>query len=487
MNFKLRSLVAAAVAGSFMMGFGANAMADSTDDIVNALIAKGVLTEEEGALLQKGRTGEKEAAEAKKKTAVSAKYKDGIVLETGDGKNSLQINGRIHADYRAYDYSSSDTSAATGALSTSDPQGADTFDIRRARIGTKFKFLDYYSGEIVTDFAATNKLDVAYLNIAWWKPAQIRIGQYKQPFSLEELTSSNNIDFNERSFADALHVEKQAGAMVHGAPAKGFTYALSLANGEGQNSTEKDVRVDSKDVIGRATVNFAELMENKEMVMHVGGAFAKGDTAKDAKNQFGGDGRTEARGVTFLTAPSVSPVAGVNGSIDRSRYNGELALAYGPFKVQGQYINANYDYDATATTSVDADIKSYYIQALWTLTGESHASRYKDGVFGALKPKNNFNAETLSGGAWEAGIRYSKLDASDFKNANGTGISGTSKYTEADALTVGLKFIANPHVRFLLDYVKTDFENPVTGSVVTVNGKNEDSEKAILFRTQFAF
>ncbi|HQS38247.1 MAG TPA: porin [Methylotenera sp.] len=483
MNFKLRSLVAAAVAGSFMMGFGANAMADSTDDILNALIAKGVLTEEEGSLLMKGRTGEKEAAEAKKKSAVSAKYKDGIVLETGDGKNSLQINGRIHADYRNYDYDSSDTSP--GALSSA---GADTFDIRRARIGTKFKFLDYYSGEIVTDFSSANKLDVAYLNIAWWKPAQIRIGQYKQPFSLEELTSSNNIDFNERSFADVLHAEKQAGAMVHGAPVKGFTYALSLANGENQNSRETDVSVDAKDIIGRATVNFAELMENKEMVMHVGGAFAKGDIAKNGSTQFfGGNVATEARGAQFMTTPTIAPVAGVDGSIDRSRYNGELALAHGPFKVQGQYINANYDYDATAITNVDADVKSYYIQALWTLTGESHASRYKDGVFGALKPKNNFNPETLSGGAWEAGIRYSKFDASDFKNANGTGISGAGKYTEADALTLGLKFVANAHVRFLLDYVKTDFENPVTNGVVTVNGKNEDSEKAILFRTQFAF
>ncbi|MEQ1488835.1 MAG: hypothetical protein ABL920_10085, partial [Methylotenera sp.] len=70
-SFKHRSLIAATLAGSLMMGFGANAMADSTDDIVNALIAKGVLTEEEGALLMKGRAGEKEAAAAKKDTAVS--------------------------------------------------------------------------------------------------------------------------------------------------------------------------------------------------------------------------------------------------------------------------------------------------------------------------------------------------------------------------------------------------------------------------------
>ncbi len=58
MNFKLSNLVAATLAGSMLMGFGANAMADSTTDIVNALVAKGVLTEEEGALLTKGRTDE---------------------------------------------------------------------------------------------------------------------------------------------------------------------------------------------------------------------------------------------------------------------------------------------------------------------------------------------------------------------------------------------------------------------------------------------
>ena len=160
-----------AVSGALLMGMGANAMADSTDDIINALIAKGVLTEEEGALLMKGRTGEKEAAEAKKKSAVSAKYKDGIVLESGDGKNSLAVNGRVHFDSRGYDYDSSDKGAvAPGAT------GADTFDIRRARIGTKYKFGEFYSGEIVFNgVGGAPVMDTAFLNIAWWKPVQFRV------------------------------------------------------------------------------------------------------------------------------------------------------------------------------------------------------------------------------------------------------------------------------------------------------------------------
>ena len=97
MNFKLRSLVASTLASTFLMGFSGMALADSTDDIVNALMAKGVLTEEEGALLLKGRSGEKEASDKKKESAVSAKYKDGLSFESGDGKFKAQINGRVHA------------------------------------------------------------------------------------------------------------------------------------------------------------------------------------------------------------------------------------------------------------------------------------------------------------------------------------------------------------------------------------------------------
>lgn len=488
MNYKLSSLVAAAVAGSFMLGFGANAVADSTDDIVNALIAKGVLTEEEGALLQKGRAGEKEAAEKKKASSVSAKYKDGIVLESGDGKNSLQVNGRVHFDSRTYDYSNdNDTSGAASAT------GADTFDVRRARLGAKVKFGDYYSGEVVLNgVGSAPTLDVGYVNVAWWKPVQFRAGLFKMPFSLEQLTSSNNIDFIERSFVDAYIPAKEIGAMVHGEPTKGITYALAFSNGS--NAAETDNRVDNKDVIGRVTANFAEIMDNKDMVLHAGLAFAKGDIPKGAG--FGGNRGTEARGASFFTAPVVSDSVGSSDkSIDRQRLGLEAVAAYGPVKLQAQYMNANYDFDTT-TRGYDSDIKTWYAEALWTITGESHASRYKGGAFGGLKPTNDFNPENFSGGAWEVGARYSKFDGSDFNTLGmiagaGTDAQITTKsanFTEAKAFTAGIKFVANAHVRFMLDYVKTDFNSAIgTTTGITVNGDKEDSEKAILFRTQFAF
>ncbi len=483
-NIKLRG-ICAAVSGAILLGFGANAMADSTDDILNALIAKGVLTEEEGALIMRGRTGEKEAAEEKKKSAISAKYKDGIVLESGDGKNSLAVNGRLHFDSRTYDYNDSNSGAvAPGA------NGSDTFDVRRARLGTKFKFGDYYSGEIVFNgTGGAPVLDVGYLNVAWWKPVQFRFGQFKMPFSLEQLTSSNNIDFVERSFVDAYIPAKEIGSMVHGSPIKGVTYGLALSNGNGQNGTETDVSVDSKDVIGRVTANLAEIMDNKNMVLHAGLAYAKGDVSKsDGEAAFGGDRRTEARGVTFFDAPNIAPIANVSNAIDRSRLGLEGAAAYGPFKFQTQWLKAGFDYKATATQSVDEDINTWYAQALWTITGETWAERYKDGAFGALKPKTDFDPATLKGGAWEIGARYSKFDASDFSKPNAALTGLAAGYAKADTWTTGIKFVPNAHVKFMLDYMTTEFNDAVGGATgILVNGDRETKEKALLFRTQLMF
>ncbi len=480
-NAKLRGVIAA-VSGALLMSFGATAMADSTDDIVNALIAKGVLTEEEGSLLLKGREGEKDAAAKKSKNAVTATYKDGIVIGTEDGKNSITINGRVHADYRSFGYEN-DNDAAAPADAGNVTNGGDTFDIRRARVGVKARFLDYYEGEIVLNgTGGAPTMDVAYLNVAWWKPAQIRVGQFKMPFSLEQLTSSNNIDFVERSVLDRYIAAKEIGAMLHGSPVKGITYGLAVSNGRPQNNAEGDNRVDSKDIIGRVTANFAEIADIKDVVLHAGLAYSKGDISKG--DGLGGNRGPETNsGITYFTAPAVASVNGVDNSIDRTRLGLEGAVAYGPFKFQTQYLTTNFDYKANATTNVDEDIKTFYAQALWTITGETHASRYRNGAFSGIKPKSNFDPKTFSGGAWEVGVRYAKFDASDIAdNVGGTG------FAKSDAWTYGVKFVPNPHVRFMLDYVKTDFKDAIANNPgVLVNGKLEDDERAILFRTQFAF
>jgi phosphate-selective porin OprO and OprP len=72
----------------------------------------------------------------------------------------------------------------------------------------------------------------------------------------------------ERSYVDQTVPGKKLGAQVMGSPIKGITYAGSVFQ---NNDTELDISADGKSsMAGRATLNFAEIMGNKEMVMHVG-------------------------------------------------------------------------------------------------------------------------------------------------------------------------------------------------------------------------
>ncbi len=487
--------IAAVVTGALVVGFSMGAKADSTDDIINALIAKGVLTEEEGALLQKGREQEKEVKSHKP----DLKFKDGMTIETADGKHSISLNGRLHADYRNFDYNSSDKGANT-------PNAADTFDIRRARLGLKGKLYENYEFEISADLASPSNgntgsiLDVAYLNINYWKQAQLRLGQFKMPMNLEKMTSSNNIDFMERGLENQLAPNEDRGAMLWGVPKDGLTYAVAVSTGEGaKNRNEGDSRVDSPEWLARGTINFAQLMENKDAVLHVGLSGSTTDLAKSTSNLLSNSNsfRTEGRGVTFLTLPTfTSTSTTVDNSIERNRYGIEAVAAYGPVKFQSEYIKNKFKGDINTTTKLNADVDAWYAEALWLLSGEKYADFYKDGAFGSIKPKNNFEVGKEGMGAWELGLRYSKLDASDFNTPtlagttatagvatkiNATGASPSSTF-EADAWTAGIKFIPNPNTRFMVNYIRTNFDNDIV-----VAGKKESKENAITVRAQYNF
>lgn len=454
-SIKIRGVVAA-VAGALMFGFGANAMADSTDDILNALIAKGVLTEEEGALLQKGREGEKEAAAKKKETSVSGKSKNGISWETGDGKNSIAVSGRVQLDYRTYD-----TNVATTST--------DDFDVRRAYFGVSGKIAEYYDYKVVANLAEkddakaqSNQLDEAFFGINWWKEASFRFGQFKMPFSLEEQTSSRFIDFQERSLANKIIPGKEIGAMVHGTPTTGVFYAAALSTGEGRSKVEATTN-EGNEFIGRIGANFAEIMGNKDNVYHAAIGYTNGTNSVAPKIEV----NSESRSAAVIDSYTITAAGR-----DRTRVGLEGAVAVGPVKLQAEYIRATFD----TPTKGDLDINSWYASASWLITGEKFASTYKGGKFDRLSPTKDFDPKTFTGGAWEIGARYSDFSAKDFRDA---GLITATKAAEQDSWTVGLKFIPTPNTRILLNYVNTSFDKAISTT--------QTDEKAVTMRAQMDF
>ena len=542
MNFNKK--LAVAVSGAVLFMAGQFALADSATDIVDALVSKGVLTEEEGKLITKGHTS---------KTSVTpvVKEKDGaFTLESANGNNSVQLTGRMHFDGR---YSNlDDFDKRFGETNDKDSaSAADQFELRRARLGVKGKFAKHFNYEVVGNLPGTATLDIAYLDFAKYNEASVRFGKFKQPWGLEQLTSSNNIDFMERSYNDQITPGKKLGAMLFGEPKVGLTYAVSAFQ---MNDTEQDYRSDKMSFAGRGTLNFAELMGDKESIYHVGLAgfdkewSVRGTTSSSSsggidpsatllafsspgrglsnvfRSQIGG----EASG-TASTARLQSALSDETSQMKSHAFGLETIVARGPFKLQGEFSNSwhkgSYDVGNTSGTvgnrsSADLKARTWYAEALWLVTGERYSDSYKKGVFGSIKPKNNFDADGGSGwGALEAGLRIEGYDVRDGSMTHpgtaegtdgyGTRFQGTMSCSGGDGVhqttvngcksgaksyTAGLKWILNPNVQFKLNYMHTKFDDAwvhydVNGTVSsgTASTAQIKKEDLVMFRTQYAF
>ena len=144
-------------------------------------------------------------------------------------------------------------------------------------------------------------------------------------------------------------------------------------------------------------------------------------------------------------------------------------------------------------TAFDKDINAYYASVAWMISGEHYAEFYRNGLFGRPRPNGNFAPGNGGWGAWELALRYSKFDAGDFEKTSatliGSGVIPLTGANKADAITLGLKWLPNPNVRVMLNYIATKFDTPIT---VTSTGRSgvtaaTDKERAITLRAQIDF
>ncbi len=499
-QMKFNKKLAAAVSGSILLMAGQVAIADSTTDIVDALVSKGVLTEEEGKLITKGHT-------SKTNVTPVVKEKDGaFILESANARNSIQLTGRMHLDYRNIDTDGLSTNLL-GDADKDGASGASQYELRRARLGVKGKFAKYFNYEVVGNLPGTATIDVAYLDFAKYDQVQLRVGKFKQPFGLEQLTSSNNIDFLERSYVDQTAPAKKLGAMIFGEPKPGLTYAGSAFQ---MNDVENDQKSEDMSYAGRGTVNFAELMGNKDAILHVGLAGYNNSWSTRPSTSSGGGSttssgtllsyRTPGRGLNNIFRAQIqggtfthslqSALSDTTAAMDSKAYGLEGIAAFNSFKLQGEFTQGDYKANYNDGTSVvDLNNKAYYGEVMWLLTGEKYAGAYKKGAFSSIKPLKDFNLDDFSGlGAWELGVRYEAFDVSD-AGIGGSGVTSASRIqgthrcagsgrdssqaasystssssqsgcsSGASTWTVGLKWILNPNVLVKAAYSRTRYDD----------------------------
>ena len=459
-----------------LFSFSSLASADQSqetvvDKLLDILEAKGIITESQHKDLKNELEVEKDTMKEQQQVVQKVKsreeklprvgYKNGFYLETPDEKFKLKLSGRFHADFKGYE---------------SSHPGDSTFLVRRARLamsGTVYKYFDF---KVESEFGkgTSGRLNDGYVNVRYFPQAQVKIGQYKQPYGFEEMTSDNYMDFIERSIANKIVPSRDVGLMLHGNLFKGIlNYGISVANGYKINQSQDTD--DHKDVIGRLVLSPFITMDNRFLKgLHIGGSVTYGEQESDKDDWWNSGEYKTAPGTTYLEFDDRVTQDG-----KRRRYGTELAWFLGPFSVKGEWMGLRMDdlWLGKKKTSFTAD--AGYIALSYFITGEEQP--YKNGALGRVKLKNDFDPEKRTWGAWQIVARYGFFDAdSDIFRK---GFVDRRRYTDrAEVYTVGVNLYLNDMVRLMLNYVRTDFDKDILYRETYI-----DNEDVILGRFQLAW
>jgi phosphate-selective porin OprO/OprP len=399
---------------------------------------------------------EERLADLEKKTggdAMRAYWKDGMRFESADKRYKLKVGGRIHYDGQFFD-PDSDTMAAVETGATRIEDGTE---LRRARIELSGEVGERTEWAFGMDFGSgTTNFRNAYVGVKDLPFGNVRAGQFKEPYGLEQLTSSNHTVFTERSLMNALVPSFNAGVMLYddfaGERATWSVGAFRTGPDTGEVSRDDGAWAGTARVTG-----LPYAAEDGRSYAHVGLGYSHRSPTDDTVTV---SSRPEAN-----LAPNYITTTVMAETIDLMGV--EAAVVFGPLTVSGEYTLASVDGD-TGTTS-DPDFAGYYLQASYVVTGESRGYRKAQGCFDTVKPETNAFGEQGGLGAWEVAARISSLDLVDDGTDGG----------ELDDLTFGVNWYLNSNTRVMLDYILADLDPSGAGS---------DGDTSILaFRVQFAY
>ncbi len=370
-------------------------------------------------------------------------------IETADGAYSFKVGGFAQID--------------AGMFNDDRKDHPDGTNVRRARLSVSGTIANDFNYKIENDFAGNSSaITDAYLEYTGLKPASFMIGQFKEPFGLETLTSDLFTDFVERSSTNLFSPDRRIGAMASAngelAPI-GFWTASLGAFGSGTASTAS-TDDESRDITGRLT--WAPIAGKTE-ALHLGiaGSHRIPDSATDS---FSFSSRAENQLSSASSDLSVN--TGTITNVDSVNLLGlEAAAVYGPASLQGEYVRAAVN----RNTGIEPTFGGYYVEASYFITGESRNYNAATGRFDRVKPKWPVNFKSGNYGAWQVMARYSNLDLND-KTFHGGELRDT---------TLGIKWLPNSNIMITANYIMSNSDN----FAVTPN----DDPKIWILRTQFDF
>ena len=320
---------------------------------------------------------------------------DGGGLKVTDKEKDIQfqLGGRLQYDYN---YASFDDGQNDSIRDESN------LDIRRARIYVKgsmgnWGFKSQFN--VAEDGADGGSVEDLYVTYQAHEAAKITVGRHKEPLGLEELTSSKDISFLERSATTEMFaLGRNTGVSVSGSPANWLHYSTGIFEDADEDGVT-DPDQEASHIALTSRLAFTPIQQDG-LLLHVAGAFSE----RENDVTYGGF---------------------------------ELALVAGSFHVQYEYMS-NDNGDQAGSTEGE------YVQLGFIVTGEQRP--YEGGKFKKVKPEGK-------NGAWEIVLRLTQGDG----NYSDTELGSTN----ARESGVGVNWYANNNVRLGATYSvsETKYDN----------------------------
>ena len=332
--------------------------------------------------------------------------------------SDISFEGQLQTDGYWYD-------SDFAGLDSDSSDGFDhDFGLRRAELVLKGKGPGNVEWVLGYDASGDGKFldaNVKY-KISGSRNNYLQVGQYKQPNSMEELSSTKNNDFlSKAAITNTFAIGRRlGGSYTYG----GDNWAVT------GSAFGRELTRDRAHGSGLGARGYWAPINDKGSILHLGLSYVDYDTDADSlRYRVRPDADFANRIIdtgTFRDADRVSTI-GL-----------ESFWVHGPFKLQGEYMSSKVDRHGTG--SQDFTGTGGYVSGVWNITGETW--KYKDGTPGTSLPGNP------SAGMWQLGLRYDTLDLND------SGVLGG----KMDTITAGVNYYWRSNFKVMVDYTRVNSE-----------------------------
>lgn len=391
-------------------------------------------------------------------------YQEGgyLTIESPKAKSYFLINGQIIADAGYID--------ANDELQNAFPDLAGSNVLfRKLNISTYGNLYDTVDFRIGVDFANVRDIQdiwIRYIKHPYLK--NIKIGNQKEPFSLEYLTSLTRLTFMERSLPDsAFGSGRNIGIRYDSQDnSKPINFGLGVFLNTGSFSDFGEAQNQISEANGFDTTlrvfGLPRYKEGGKQLLHLGLGYSHGvRDENDTSAPMAFRTRPESR-LTDERLVDTGPIIGAS----KNMATAEMALVEGPWSFQTQ----GYYQILDAKEADDPHFWGYYALISHFLTGQSRRYNQTLGIFTGVEPQPVFKPSEGHWGAWELALRHSYVDL------NGGNVKGGRESN----ITAGLNWIQNRNARLMFNYIYARVQDRDTAPAI-------DDETSHIFQVRVQF